>query len=154
MKKMIAFLIVMALALFFVGVLTTSVTAAEKTACISRGYIIGYGHVGNVISDLPIDENNSIRENLCTNQDGIRFYKAQANSQSEINELVRIATLDATDRHPIAVCSTSGTSANMIDLAYFYYAKIEKINRVEKLHYRAWVTAYAERHSCQIFGPN
>lgn len=151
-KNIVRFIVVLA-ALMVVGVVTPAdkADAAPKSDCVYIGHTSGFVHSGEEFSTDNFDWSNTIHEYRCTNSRGMRIMKMYANSQGEYTELAAMASEDSKPKSPIVVCPKGEGRWYAIDLAYYYFGFIKKMNDAERKDYAGWVTKHAKQNNCEIY---
>ncbi len=131
---------------------STGHAAKVETPCQSHGWTSGFGtHGEHLTYPYPWDGANKIYTWVCHAPNGIRFFRMQADTPHERDELVRMAERDGKNHYPIAVCDKGSGVTVATDLAYFYFASIKHRKPVEKKHYAEWLTRRAERGDCTVY---
>jgi hypothetical protein len=132
----------------------TSGAAKVETPCQSHGWTSGFGtHGEHLTYPYPWDGANKIYTWVCHAPNGIRFFRMQADTPHERDELVRMAERDGKNHYPIAVCDKGQGVSVATDLAYFYFVSIKHRKPVEKREYANWLHRRAERGDCTVY-PN
>jgi hypothetical protein len=147
-----------ALAVVLAGLVIQSPAEASPGGlekCRTMSYIDAYVSAGDPVDAAEIlASSTSYREERCKHN-GLRLVKVNANTVEEVGGLHAMARDAAKhvgkDATNLLVCQTNKARGYVLDLAYYYYAGIRTLSKVELRDWNPWSSRFAEAHGCRVY---